>query len=53
MFLEEEILLSAQDVEEFNQFIPIYIEKYGQYFFVNKIKNFVAGKTTKVELIRI
>jgi hypothetical protein len=50
---DEEILLTPQDVQDFDPFIPVYLEKYGSYFYVNKIKNFVAGKLTKVELIRL
>lgn len=45
--------LSADDIESFNQFVPVYISKYGRYFYVNKIKNFVKGKLTNCELIKL
>jgi hypothetical protein len=53
MLDEEEILLTPQDIQDFDPFMPVYIEKYGYYFYVNKIKNFVAGKATKVELVKL
>ena len=34
-------------------YIPVYIEKYGACFYVNKISNFISGKPTKCELIKI
>lgn len=46
-------LLTPEDIENFNQFVPIYISKYGRYFYVNKIKNFVKGKLTKCELVKL
>jgi hypothetical protein len=53
LFIEEELLLTPQDIQDFDPFVPVYLEKHGYYFYVNKIKNFVAGKLTKVELIRL
>ncbi|MDR1226704.1 MAG: hypothetical protein LBK47_07390 [Prevotellaceae bacterium] len=52
-FIEETLLLTAEDVEGFNPFIPVYIDKYGCYFYVNKIKNFMDGQPAKIELIRL
>jgi hypothetical protein len=53
LFTDEELLLTPQDIQGFDPFVPVYLEKYGAYFYINKIKNFVAGKTTKVELVRL
>jgi hypothetical protein len=53
LFVEEELLLDPQDIQDFDPFVPVYLEKHGYYFYVNKIKNFVAGKPTKVELIKL
>jgi hypothetical protein len=51
--ITEELLLNSADINKFDQLIPVYLEKYGSYFYVNKIINFVAGKPTKVELIKL
>lgn len=48
-----ELLLTPVDIQRFNPFVPVYISKFSSYFFVNKITNWVKGKTCKVELIRI
>jgi hypothetical protein len=45
--------LTAQDFIGFNPFIPVYIRKHQAYFYVNKIMNFVDGKVTKVELLKL
>jgi hypothetical protein len=51
--IEENLYLTPGDIERFDPSVPVYLEKYGYYFYVNKIKNFVAGKPTKVELIKL
>lgn len=50
---EDEFYLADQDIAEFDQFTPVYIRKYGRSFYVNKIKNFVSGKLTKCEIVRL
>ena len=46
--------LNEEDIANFKQRIPVFIRKFGAFFFyVNKIKNYIAGKTTQVELIRL
>jgi hypothetical protein len=50
---EEIFNLTDEDIEEFDQFVPVYIQKYGAYFYVNKIKNFVSGELTKCELVKL
>jgi hypothetical protein len=45
--------LNEEDIANFKQRIPVFIRKFGAFFYVNKIKNYIAGKTTQVELIRL
>lgn len=53
-FIEDvEFLLDAIDIQEYDPFVPIYLQQYSSYFYINKIKNFIAGKLTKVDLIKI
>ena len=33
--------------------IPVYLSQYNAYFYVNKINNYVCGKLTTVELIKL
>lgn len=59
--IEVEFYLTEKDIEEYRSvkngmpgcFIPVWVEKFGAYFYINKIKNFISGKLTKVELIRL
>jgi hypothetical protein len=50
---DAEFYLTPQDIEEFDPFVPVYIEHFGAYFYVNKIKNFVSNQLTKCDLIKI
>ena len=53
-FMENvEFLLTAEDVHNFDPFMPVYIDYFGSYFYVSKIKNFIAGRLTKVDLVKI
>lgn len=45
--------LNEEDIASFKQEIPVFIRKFGAFFYVNKIKNYISGKTTQVELIRL
>jgi len=45
--------LREGDIQTFSPYVPIYIEKYGAYFYVNKIKDYMKDKLTKVDLIKI
>lgn len=45
--------LTAQHVQNFDHFIPIFISKFAAYFYVNKISNYKSGELTTVELIRL
>lgn len=50
---DAEFYLNPKDISEYNPFIPVYIDYFGAYFYINKIKNFVSGKLTKVDLVKI
>ena len=45
--------LTAVDILNFDQFTPIYLKQFGQYFYVNKIKDWEVGKLCNVELLRL
>lgn len=48
-----QVLLTPCDIEHLDFFTPVYIERYGAYFYLSKISNFTAGRPTKVELVRL
>lgn len=51
--------LNEVDIAQLDFTIPVYLDKHTSkihingYFYINKIENFQAGQTTKVELIRL
>ena len=45
--------LNEEDIASFKQEVPVFIRKFGAFFYVNRIKNYMSGKTTQVELIRL
>lgn len=48
--------LSDEDIEQFEKFekfVPVYIQKFGHYFYVNKIVNYISGKLTKCQIIKL
>ncbi|MCL2596263.1 MAG: hypothetical protein FWD66_01085 [Paludibacter sp.] len=45
--------LTEYDIENYNQLRPVYLEQFGRFFYINKIRNFTAGKLTQVELLKI
>ena len=51
--LSAKFWLKESDIAVYNPLIPIYLTQYGAYFYINKIQNFVAGKLTTVQLIRL
>lgn len=51
--LKADFYLLPSDIEAFDPFMPVYIRQLGAYFYVNKINNFIAGKLTSVELIKL
>jgi hypothetical protein len=52
-YLKAWVRLTANDIASYDATIPVWIEKYQHYFYVNKISEFQAGKLTEVELIRL
>lgn len=48
-----EVDLNEVDIEKFTPYKPVYIEKYGSYFHVNKINNYTKDKLTEIDLIKI
>lgn len=47
------LLLTVEDINVLDPFLPVYIKRYGSYFFVNRVNSWIANKPCKVELIRI
>ena len=50
---EVNLYLNSLDVQNFDFKSLVYIEQLSSYFLVNKIPNFVKGKLTKCELIKV
>jgi hypothetical protein len=53
MVVTAELYLQENDVANFDFRKLYYIEQLGNYFIMNKINNFVPGKATKCELVRV
>jgi hypothetical protein len=45
--------LGIADVYSYNPFIPVYIQKFNSYFYLEKIENYLKGKLTKIKLIKL
>ena len=55
--------LNDEDIDRYNQvhaeancpyaFIPVYLQQFGRYFYINKIQNYVSGRLTKCELVKL
>jgi hypothetical protein len=45
--------LPAYEVAGLKHYIPIYLNQYKAYFYVNKINNYVAGKLCTIDLIKL
>jgi len=45
--------LTEKDIENFDSTIPKYIQKYNNYFYLNKIINWQNSECTKCEMIKI
>jgi hypothetical protein len=45
--------LTEIDIAELDHFIPVYLEQFSSYFYINKVVNYTGRGLTKVELIRI
>lgn len=51
--IETELWLNDTDMAEFDFRKLVYIEQLSNYYLVNKINNYVPGKPTKCELVRV
>ena len=47
------MLLKPQDLTIVQQQIPVYLQQFGSYFYINSVKNYVCGQLAEVELMRI
>lgn len=45
--------LTAEDVRDIDHFIPIYVQRFGAKFFLNKAINYIEDQPTKCELVRL
>lgn len=45
--------LGVLDMYTLDFFKPVWIARYGSYFYINRISDYVAGQLTEVELVRI
>ena len=48
-----ELYLTDADVADFDFRKLYYLEQFGAYFIMNKISNYISGKTVKCEMVRI
>jgi hypothetical protein len=48
-----EVNLNIKDVMNYDPFIPIYISSMGNYFYWEKLSNYVKGKKTKCKFVKI
>jgi len=47
------IYLTPLDISTLDLTKPVYIKAFGRFFIINKISNYLPGKSTEVELIRM
>lgn len=47
------MLLLPQDLDVIQQQIPVYLQQFGHYFYINSVRNYVCGQLAEVELIRV
>jgi len=45
--------LDENDIAELDFFTPVYDGNFQHYFFISKLNNFIEGRSTKAELIRL
>lgn len=45
--------LSPSDIQQLDFFKPVFIDYYGAYFYILKINNFVAGKLTLCDVVKL
>jgi hypothetical protein len=49
----EYFLLTAKDMSELDFFIPIYLEQYSSFYYINHIANWIENVPVKVTLVKI
>ncbi len=49
--IEADFYLTSLDIRSFDFYTPIYLEQFGDYFYVQKISNFVPEKLSRVTLV--
>ena len=47
------MLLLPQDLDVIQQQIPVYLQQFSNYFYINSVKNYVCGQLAEVELMRV
>lgn len=47
------MLLLPQDLDVIQQQIPVYLQQFGNYFYINSVKNYVYGQLAEVELMKV
>lgn len=47
------MLLKPQDLTIVQRQIPVYLQQFGSYFYVNSVKNYIYGQLAEVELMRV
>jgi hypothetical protein len=48
-----EVNLNIRDVMNYDPFTPVYISHFGNYFYWEKLSNYVKGKMTKCKFVKI
>jgi len=48
-----EFFLNESDISNFDFKQLVYLKQFGSYYLVNKVSNYISGRSTKVELIEI
>lgn len=43
--------LSPVDIESLDLMTPVYLDQYGDYFYIQRVNNYEAGQLTKVSLV--
>jgi len=61
--IEVYLNLTDEDIQKYNSihaeancphaFVPVFFQQFSRYFYINKIQNYISGKLTKCELIKL
>lgn len=51
--ISDYFLLSAKDIAELNLLVPIYLEQYSSYFYINKVNSWIENVPVKIDLIKL